>query len=235
SPSRTRLSVTRAVTRETLTIDSPLLGRPNAENLLAAAAVGLVLGLPPREIGEALSSVEIVPGRLEAIPNTRGLTVLVDYAHKPGALEGVLHTARALALRSNGRVISLFGCGGDRDRGKRAEMGRISALLADVTIVTSDNPRTEDPAAIVEEIRVGVLAAGGEATVLVDRREAIREALHRARPGDVVLLAGKGHETYQEIAGVKHPFDDREGAREMLAGVLPRGWARTPSRRSPAA
>src|SRR5262249_27776915 len=98
-----------------------------------------------------------------------------------------------------------------------------------------DNPRTEDPAAIVEEIRVGVLAAGGDATVLVDRREAIREALHRARPGDVVLLAGKGHETYQEIAGVKHPFDDREVAREMLAGVLPRGWARTPSRRSPAA
>jgi UDP-N-acetylmuramoyl-L-alanyl-D-glutamate--2,6-diaminopimelate ligase len=217
-PSKTRLVVTRAATGETLAIDSALLGRPNAENLLAAAAVGLVLGLPPLEIGAALSSVDAVPGRLEAIPNERGLTVIVDYAHKPGALEGVLLTARALAERTGGRVISIFGCGGDRDRGKRAEMGRISARLADVTIVTSDNPRTEDPAAIVEEIHAGVVAEGREATatVLVDRREAVREALRRARPGDVVLLAGKGHETYQEIAGVKHPFDDREVVKELL-------------------
>jgi len=219
SPSRTRLAVTRAATGEALAIDSPLLGRPNAENLLAAAAVGLALALPPSEIAEALSSVASVPGRLEVIPNARGFTVLVDYAHKPGALEGALQTARSLAFASHGRVLSVFGCGGDRDRGKRAEMGRLSALLADETIVTSDNPRSEDPEAIVQEIRRGVLEIGREATVLVNRREAIREALSRAREGDVVLIAGKGHETYQEIAGVKHPFDDREVAKELLAEI----------------
>jgi UDP-N-acetylmuramoyl-L-alanyl-D-glutamate--2,6-diaminopimelate ligase len=199
-----------------LTIDSPLLGRPNAENLLAAAATGLALGLPAEEIARSLSEVDSIPGRLEAIPNSLGLTVLVDYAHKPGALRGVLGTARSLATSSGGRVVVLFGCGGDRDRGKRPEMGRIAVDLADEVIVTSDNPRSEDPAAILREIAAGIAPAGRPAAYLVDRREAIAQALSLARPGDVVLLAGKGHETHQIIGGRSEPFDDRAVAREML-------------------
>src|SRR5262249_13044779 len=157
------------------------------ENLLAAAAVGLALGLPASEIAAALGSVRTIPGRLEAIPNARGFIVLVDYAHKPGALEGVLKTARALAA-PGGRVISLFGGGAHRAGERRRERGRISARLAEETIVTSDNPRSEAPAAIVAEVMRGVAEAGREATALVDRREAIGVALARARRGDVVVL-----------------------------------------------
>jgi UDP-N-acetylmuramyl-tripeptide synthetase len=198
-------------------ITSPLLGAPNAENLLAAASAGLALGLPPREIGERLGSVSTVPGRLEPVPNALGLLVLVDYAHKPGALEGVLKTTRSLAAARGGSLHVLFGCGGDRDRGKRPEMGRIAAELADRVVVTSDNPRSEEPAAIVSEVVAGVTAAGREAVVVLDRREAIRRALEGAAPNDVVVVAGKGHETYQVIAGRKEPFDDRLVAREVLA------------------
>ncbi len=199
-------------------VNSPLLGRPNAENVLAAAATGVALGYSPAEIAAALSSVASVPGRLERIENDRGLTVLVDYAHKPAALEGVLKTVRPLAQAGGGRVHVVFGCGGDRDKGKRPVMGRIAAALADDVVVTSDNPRSERPEAILADVEAGIAATGGSATYLVDRREAIAEAIRRARPGDVVLVAGKGHETSQVIAGVEHPFDDRTVLRELFAG-----------------
>ncbi|MCM3877576.1 MAG: UDP-N-acetylmuramoyl-L-alanyl-D-glutamate--2,6-diaminopimelate ligase, partial [Thermoanaerobaculia bacterium] len=155
-----------------LTVDSPLLGRPNAENLLAAAAAGFALGLSPAEISKGLGAVTSIPGRLEVVPNALGLTVLVDYAHKPAALEGVLKTVRTIAAARGGRVIAVFGCGGDRDRGKRPEMGRIAALLADEVVVTSDNPRSEEPEAILRDVRAGVEAAGGTARYVADRREA---------------------------------------------------------------
>jgi UDP-N-acetylmuramoyl-L-alanyl-D-glutamate--2,6-diaminopimelate ligase len=200
-----------------LTIDSPLLGRSNAENLLAAAAAGLTLGLSPAEVAAGLEAVTSVPGRLEAVPNTRGFTVLVDYAHKPAALEGVLRTVRPIAAARGGRVIAVFGCGGDRDKGKRQEMGRIAALLADEVVVTSDNPRSEQPEAILRDVRAGVEAAGKTARYVVDRREALAEAFALARAGDVVLVAGKGHETSQIVGGRELPFDDRLVAKELLA------------------
>ncbi|MEO8055149.1 MAG: UDP-N-acetylmuramoyl-L-alanyl-D-glutamate--2,6-diaminopimelate ligase, partial [Acidobacteriota bacterium] len=199
------------------TINSPLLGRPNAENLLAAAAAGIVLGFSPSEIASSLSAVTVVPGRLERIENSRGLTILVDYAHKPAALEGVLRTVRPLAAAGGGRVHVVFGCGGDRDKAKRPVMGRIAAELADDVVVTSDNPRSEKPDTIISEI-LGGIPAGADVATVADRRAAIAEALRRARPGDVVLVAGKGHETEQVIAGVAHPFDDRAVLRELLAG-----------------
>jgi len=203
------------------TIDSPLLGRPNAENLLAAAATGIALGFSPAEIASSLASVSVVPGRLERIENDRGLTVLVDYAHKPAALEGVLKTVRPLAKAGGGRVHVVFGCGGDRDKAKRPVMGRIAAQLADDVVVTSDNPRSENPDSIIAEVLVGI-PAGADAVALADRRAAIAEAVRRARPGDVVLVAGKGHETTQVAAGVAHPFDDRAVLRELLEGGGPR-------------
>lgn len=218
---RLALDVTIASTGETLDLRSPLLGRPNAENLLAAAAAGLALGLPAPDVLSALASVDRIPGRLERIPNSRGLHVLVDYAHKPGALEGVLAAARDLAKTAAGRVLVVFGCGGDRDRGKRAEMGKIAARMADEVIVTSDNPRSEDPETILAEIRAGVDAAGRSATYVVDRRDAIAEALRRARAGDVVLIAGKGHETEQVFADRREPFDDRQVAGSLLETAPP--------------
>ena len=202
-------------------INSPLLGRPNAENLLAAAATGIALGFSPDEIANSLASVSVVPGRLERIENSRGLTVLVDYAHKPAALEGVLKTVRPLAQAGGGRVHVVFGCGGDRDKAKRPVMGRIAAALADDVVVTSDNPRSEDAGSIIAEVLAGV-PAGTDVVALADRRAAIAEAIRRARPGDVVLVAGKGHETEQVAGGVAHPFDDRAVARELLEGGGPR-------------
>lgn len=213
------LHVVRRATGESLDIASPLLGAPNAENLLAAASAALALGLPPAEIAARLSAFSTAPGRLEPVPNSLGLLVLVDYAHKPAALEGVLKTTRALAAARGGRLHVLFGCGGDRDRGKRPEMGRIAAELADRVVVTSDNPRSEEPAAIAAEVAAGAVAAGVAPLVLVDRREAIRRTLAAADPNDVVVIAGKGHETYQVTAGVQEPFDDRVVAREALESL----------------
>ncbi|MBK9376458.1 MAG: UDP-N-acetylmuramoyl-L-alanyl-D-glutamate--2,6-diaminopimelate ligase [Holophagales bacterium] len=213
------LRVVRRATGDVVEIASPLLGAPNAENLLAAASAALALGLPAAQIGARLGAVSVVPGRLERVPNGVGLLVLVDYAHKPAALEGVLRTTRALATARGGALHVVFGCGGDRDRGKRPEMGRIAAELADRVVVTSDNPRSEEPSAIADEVAAGARAAGREPVVVLDRREAIVRALETARPGDVVVLAGKGHETYQVTAGRKEPFDDRLVAREALAGL----------------
>ena len=198
-------------------IELRLRGRFNAENALAAAAAARLLGVDEHAIARGVEAVEGVPGRLEPVDEGQPFAVLVDYAHKPGALENVLRTARELA---DGRVICVFGCGGDRDRGKRPVMGRIASELADVAIVTSDNPRSEDPLAIVAEILAGV---DGDVEVEPDRAGAIARALDLARPGDVVLIAGKGHEQGQELAGIKVAFDDREVAREALRalGVAP--------------
>jgi UDP-N-acetylmuramoyl-L-alanyl-D-glutamate--2,6-diaminopimelate ligase len=181
----------------------PLLGDFNVSNALAAAACGLALGLPLADVAARLSASPQVPGRMEVIA-TRPCTVLRDYAHTPDALERALATLRPL---TSGRLLVLFGCGGDRDVGKRPIMGRIAAEGADISYVTSDNPRTEDPAAIVADVVKGMGSVPHRA--IVDRVEAIHAALADARPGDTLLLAGKGHETYQVIGTTKIPFDER--------------------------
>lgn len=189
----------------------PLVGRFNVQNALGAAAACLALGFERDEVAERLAGVPQVPGRLERIADAP-CPVYRDYAHTADALENVLEALRPLA---EGRLLLIFGAGGDRDRGKRPEMGRVAAAGADLAIVTSDNPRTEDPAAIVDEIAAG-MPAGYER--VVDRRAAIARALELAGPADVILLAGKGHETYQVIGTEKHPFDEREVVAQLQAG-----------------
>jgi UDP-N-acetylmuramoyl-L-alanyl-D-glutamate--2,6-diaminopimelate ligase len=189
---------------------SPLQGRFNQENALAAVALARLVGVPEAAVEQGLAEAPSVPGRFESVDEGQPFSVIVDYAHTPDSLANVLRTARDLAI---GRLICVFGCGGDRDRGKRPEMGRIAAELADVPIVTSDNPRSEDPLAIIDEILAG-MSPGPE--VEPDRRAAIAKAVGLAREGDVVVIAGKGHEQGQEFADRKLPFDDREVAREAL-------------------
>lgn len=190
-------------------VESPLLGLFNVHNLLMAAAVGQVAGFTAGQIARALASAPPVPGRMERLPAPDGVTILLDYAHKPEALRGALQACRELA--PEGRVLVVFGCGGDRDRGKRPLMGRIAALGADEVYVTSDNPRTEDPEAIVAEILAGIPGEAREGNVVseVDRPTAIAQAVGRARAGDVVLVAGKGHEQYQIVGTERRPFDER--------------------------
>ena len=199
---------------------SPLIGEHNVLNLLGAVAVGLALGLEPAAVAAALAAVDTVPGRFEQVRAGQPFLVVVDYAHTPDALERVLATARKL---TRGRLAVVFGCGGDRDRGKRPLMGAIAARLCDRLWITSDNPRSERPEAIIEEIVEGVRGAGvapeGYAA-LPDRRAAIRAALRWARAGDTVLIAGKGHETYQIIGRDVHAFDDRDVARHALAEAV---------------
>src|SRR4051794_37070566 len=185
-----------------------LPGRFNVENALAAAAAARALGIGEEAIKEGIEAVDRVPGRFDRVDEGQPFTVVVDYAHTPGALEVALASARELA---RGRVICVFGAGGDRDREKRPLMGRVVSELAHVALVTSDNPRSEDPAAIAADV-VGDL----DLDVELDRRRAIERALEQAREGDVVVIAGKGHEQGQEIAGRKLPFDDREVARDAL-------------------
>ena len=194
-------------------VDLPLLGDYNVQNALGAAAACLSLGYPLAELAELLSRVPQVPGRLEKI-HTGAYTVLRDYAHTPDALERVLHTLREVVA---GRIIAVFGAGGDRDKGKRPEMGDIAQRLADVAIVTSDNPRTESPEAIIDDIVAGMKT--GEYARIVNRREAIAEALRSARAGDVVLLAGKGHETYQIVGSQKLDFDERAIVAELTSNT----------------
>ena len=196
-------------------VSSPLLGRFNADNLLAAAAAGLALRLPEREIATGLASVARVPGRLEPVAAGQPFTILVDYAHTEDALERLLRAVRDLTDR---RIVLVFGCGGDRDRGKRAPMGRIAGSLADVAIATSDNPRSEDPAAILDEVEQGLIASGAKNyRKLPDRREAIRAAIEQADAATVVVIAGKGHETVQVVGDRSLPFDDREVAAAFAA------------------
>ncbi len=197
-------------------IDLKLKGRFNVENALAAMASCRLLGIDDDAIARGLEAVDGVPGRFEAVDEGQPFTVLVDYAHTPDSLENVLTTAREL---TSGRLICVFGCGGDRDREKRPIMGRIAAELADVPIVTSDNPRSEDPGAIIDEIVAGIpsnTVLQGDVEVVPDRRSAIAHAIETAEPGDVVVIAGKGHEQGQQFRDRTVPFDDREVAREAL-------------------
>ena len=200
-------------------VASPLVGRHNLANILGAAGGCLHLGVDRDTVVRGVAALRAVPGRFEKVEAGQPFGVVVDYAHTPDALERTLQTARQFAA---GRVIALFGCGGDRDRGKRPIMGEAAARLADLVVVTSDNPRSEDPDAIVAEIEVGVARAGtgaAEHVTIADRREAIAESLRRARPGDLVVLAGKGHETYQTLRDRTIPFDDRVVARGALAAL----------------
>jgi UDP-N-acetylmuramoyl-L-alanyl-D-glutamate--2,6-diaminopimelate ligase len=200
-----------------LELHSPLPGRFNVLNVLEAVATARALGVPDDVIVAALPAAGRVPGRFEPVDEGQEFALLVDYAHTPDSLENVLAAARPL---TDGRLICVFGCGGDRDRGKRPQMGEISARLADLTIVTSDNPRSEDPQAIVDEILTGI---GDRAATeaIVDRRAAIERAVQMAQPGDVVVVAGKGHEQGQEFeGGRKLPFDDATVAREALRARL---------------
>jgi UDP-N-acetylmuramoyl-L-alanyl-D-glutamate--2,6-diaminopimelate ligase len=211
----------------TFEIESPLIGDINLLNILGASAVSVALGIETDAVAVGVRRCPGAPGRLEAVAGPAGVKVLVDYAHKPDALEAVLEALRALNPR---RLICVFGCGGDRDRGKRPIMGEIAGRLADTAILTSDNPRTEDPLRIIAEVEAGLLQCGlgrideGVATLgnigyLVDpdRRAAIALALRVATAGDIVVIAGKGHEDYQLVAGRRLDFDDRAVVRELVA------------------
>jgi UDP-N-acetylmuramoyl-L-alanyl-D-glutamate--2,6-diaminopimelate ligase len=189
-------------------IDAKLRGRFNVANAVAAVTAARALGVTEDAIRRGVEAVDRIPGRFDAVEEGQPFTVLVDYAHTPGALESALEAAREL---TRGRVICVFGAGGDRDRDKRPLMGQVVAELADVALVTSDNPRSEDPAAIAADVVDGL-----DLDIELDRRRAIERALEAAEPGDLVVVAGKGHEQGQEIAGRKLPFDDREVVREAL-------------------
>jgi UDP-N-acetylmuramoyl-L-alanyl-D-glutamate--2,6-diaminopimelate ligase len=230
-------------------ITTPLTGAVNVGNTLLAAEAALALGLEVAEVARALSLVSPVPGRLQvlAAPRRDGavdakrppFTVMVDYAHTPAGLEVVLREARQLT-GTPGRVLVVFGCGGNRDRGKRPKMGQTATSQSDVAILTSDNPRDEDPMAIMAEVQAGMVAGSGTASTVIveaDRHVAIRRALAEAAAGDVVVIAGKGHETYQEIAGQRIPFNDAEEARHALSVHFPSdpsSWLPAPSDGVPA-
>ena len=188
-----------------------LPGRFNVENALGAVAAARILGIADEAVRSGLEAVRGVPGRFESVDEGQPFEVIVDYSHTPDSLENALRAARDLAAA--GRVLCVFGCGGDRDRDKRPLMGRVASDLADVPILTTDNPRSEDPLAIIDEVLAGV---SGEIEVEPDRAAAIERAIGAARDGDVVVIAGKGHEQGQEIDGAVLPFDDREVAREAL-------------------
>ncbi len=194
----------------------PIPGDFNVANALAAIATAGELGLDPGAVADGIARGPGVPGRLERVETGRDFVAIVDYAHKPDAVEATLGTLRPLA---EGRLTVVLGAGGDRDPGKRALMGRSAAALADLVVVTDDNPRTEDPAAIRAALVAGAADGPAEVVEVGGRRAAIREALRRAGPGDIVLVAGKGHESGQEVAGVVHPFDDRVVVAEELAAL----------------
>ena len=190
-----------------------LMGMFNVYNALAASAVALILGVSLEDIRRGLGKLVSVPGRVEMLKTDTPYRVLLDYSHSPDALQNILKTVREFC---RGRIILVFGCGGDRDKGKRPIMGRIAGELADHSILTTDNPRFEDPMDILRSIEAGIRPTDAEYEVIENRRAAIRQALEMAVGGDIVVLAGKGHETYQDIAGVKHPFDERAIVSEIL-------------------
>ena len=213
-------------------VSSPLVGVPNAYNILSAAGAALSLGVPWEVILRGIEKAQTVPGRFEKVHAGQSFLCVVDYAHTEDALERLISTARDILTQNKERrtknkerrIITVFGCGGDRDRGKRPVMGAIATRLSDVVIITSDNPRSEDPAAIIREIEEG--AEKKNYLIHPDRKEAIRKAVDMADDGDIVLIAGKGHETYQEIRGVRHGFDDREVLREMIQDRVRIGHAK---------
>ena len=190
-------------------------GRFSIYNALAAICVAVKFNATVDNIKEALTDIK-VPGRSELIPNKKGLTIMIDYAHSPKSLESIL---QAVAAYTRGRVISVFGCGGDRDSAKRPMMGEISGRVADYTIITSDNPRTENPEEIVKEIELGIKNTTGKYECIVDRTEAIKKAIAMANKNDIIVLAGKGHEPYQEINHKKYPFDERIIVNEIIDGM----------------
>lgn len=196
-----------------LSLHSPLVGDHNLYNIMAAVAACHALGVPDRQICRGISSVDRVPGRFETVDVDRDYMVVVDYAHTPDALENVLRLARGL---TSNRVLCVFGCGGDRDAQKRPRMGEIATRQSDWTILTTDNPRNEDPEDILQQIRAGVPPGRDNFETITDRQEAIDRVVKLARTGDLVLVAGKGQETYQEIRGVRIPFDDREAVRNSV-------------------
>ena len=215
--------------RGAVRVASPLVGRPNAYNVLAAAAAAVALDVPAEAIANGIAAVSHVPGRFQTVSGPGDdVTVVVDYAHTDDALRNLLETARPL---TRGRLITVFGCGGDRDRSKRSLMGAVAARLSDLVVITSDNPRSEDPERIIEDIKRGLVppdrpmvhgrqpvapVASAAWAAIVDRRAAIAHALSAARPGDLILVAGKGHEAYQIIGRQVLPFDDVQVSRELL-------------------
>jgi UDP-N-acetylmuramoyl-L-alanyl-D-glutamate--2,6-diaminopimelate ligase len=194
-------------------VTSPLVGRFNVHNILAAYTTGKAIGVSEEALRQGIASLRAVKGRLERVDSPNGWTAIIDYAHTPDALQKCLHAVRELL--SGGRIITVFGAGGDRDKTKRPLMGRIAASLSDLAIVTSDNPRTEDPEQIIRDIVAGIPDTA-RVLQIVDRREAIRKATELARPGDVIVIAGKGHEEYQVIGTQKIPFSDRAVVEEFL-------------------
>ena len=194
-------------------IELHLSGIFNVYNSLIAAAMCSAIGICPNEIKRGLEAVKNVPGRIEVLETDTNYRVILDYAHAPAALESIIIAVRETA---KARVIALFGCGGDRDQEKRPIMGEIGGRMADYCILTSDNPRSEDPDVILAEVERGIKMTKGEYIVIENRRAAIKHALTIAQPNDVIILAGKGHETYQEIKGVKHPFDEKVVVAELL-------------------
>lgn len=186
----------------------------NVYNSMAAAVACLEMGISPEDVKAGLESVTVVPGRIEPLPTHTPYRVILDYAHSPASLESILKTIRQF---TRGRLICVFGCGGGRDKEKRPIMGEISGRLADFSVLTSDNPRLEDPMDILRAIEEGIKRTTGPYVVIENRREAIRYAMQMGQPGDVIVLAGKGHETYQDIGGQKHPFDEKVVVREILA------------------
>jgi UDP-N-acetylmuramoyl-L-alanyl-D-glutamate--2,6-diaminopimelate ligase len=195
-----------------------LVGKFNVYNALGAIASTLAEGVPLEQIRNSLEGIAAVDGRMEVVNEGQNYLVLVDYAHTPDGLENALGTIREFV---EGNVVTVFGCGGDRDRTKRPKMGKVTATYSDYVFVTSDNPRTENPSEIIQDIVPGLIEAGfpeNRYELIVDRREAIQKAIDRAGPGDVILIAGKGHETYQDIMGVKHDFDDRLVAKAAIRG-----------------
>jgi UDP-N-acetylmuramoyl-L-alanyl-D-glutamate--2,6-diaminopimelate ligase len=196
------------------TVDLALSGQFNVDNALVAAGIAVALGVDEAQVAGGLSSAPAVPGRMEVVGTGSPVSVVVDYAHTPDGLDAALAAVRGLA--GTGRVICVFGCGGDRDTGKRPLMGAVATRLADAVVLTSDNPRSEEPLAVIDEVRAG-MADGADVTVEPDRAAAIRVAVGMAAPGDVVLVAGKGHEDTQTTAGVTVPFDDRLEAERALA------------------
>ena len=195
---------------ERVKVDIP--GRFSVYNALAAICVAKKIGVPSDKVIEALAEIK-VPGRSEMIPNKKEVPIMIDYAHSPESLQNILSAVKSY---TKGRVISVFGCGGDRDKGKRPIMGEVSGKIADFTFITTDNPRTEEPEEIVKEIEEGIKKTKGKYKVVVDRKEAIKEAINMANKQDIIVLAGKGHEPYQEINGKKYPFDERIIVKEII-------------------
>jgi len=204
-------------------VESSLVGRINVYNILAACCAALSYGLPPEVISKGVSACTAVPGRFERVEEGQPFTVVVDYAHTDDALRNTIAVARGLGPK---RVITLFGCGGDRDRTKRPLMGQAAGELSDSVVLTSDNPRTEDPLAIINDALVGLRRTDVLHKIEPDRALAIRMAIAEARPGDLVILAGKGHETYQDLGDHRINFDDRQVAREALRRL---GYRKEPS------